>query len=211
MALQVIGAGLGRTGTASLKLALEQLGFDPCYHMFEVIEHEPAIAQWSAVAAGAPDWETIFNGHKAYKAGVDFPVAAYWKALAEVYPDAKIILTVRDAESWFASTQETIFNPQFLAAGAGTPFGEMAGAVVGGFFGCDLADKGAMIARFEAHNAEVRAAFPPERLLVFEAREGWGPLCTFLGVNVPVTPFPRVNSREETAAMLRAMAGGAGS
>ncbi len=206
MVLQVIGAGLGRTGTASLKLALEKLGFDPCYHMFEVIAHEPAIAQWSAVAGGAPDWGMIFDGHKAFRAGVDFPVAAYWKELSEVYPEAKIILTVRDAESWFVSTQETIFNPEFLAAGAGTPFGDMVGAVIGGFFGCALDDRDAMLARFEAHNAEVRAAFPSERLLVFEAKDGWEPLCRFLDVDIPDTPFPRVNSREETAAMLRAMA-----
>ncbi|MEL6365881.1 MAG: sulfotransferase family protein [Pseudomonadota bacterium] len=206
MSLGVIGAGLGRTGTASLKLALEQLGFDPCYHMFEVLAHEPAIAQWSAVAAGAPDWEAIFDGHKTFKAGVDFPVAAYWKTLADVFPDAKIILTVRDPDSWFASTQETIFNPELLAAGAGTPFGEMVGAVIGGFFRCDLSDRDAMLARFEAHNTEVGAAFSPERLLVFEAKEGWGPLCRFLSVDIPDTAFPRVNSREETAAMLRAMA-----
>ena len=206
MALKVIGAGLGRTGTASLKGALEQLGFDPCYHMFEVIQNPDFIDRWMKVASGAPDWEAVFEG---YRAAVDFPAASYWRELAEFYPDAKVILSTRSPESWFASTSATIFNPDFTNAGAETPFGEMVKATIFGYLGVDPTDEAAMIERFRRHEADVLAEIPADRLLVFEAKEGWEPLCRFLGVDQPDGAFPKVNSREETAAILRALAGGA--
>lgn len=110
MVLKIIGAGFGRTGTASLKLALEQLGYDPCYHMKEVIQNPHFTEYWMRAADGSPDWEQIFDG---YQATMDFPASSFWGELADYYPDAKVILTIRDAEDWFRSTQETVLNPEF--------------------------------------------------------------------------------------------------
>ncbi|MDE2487101.1 MAG: sulfotransferase family protein, partial [Alphaproteobacteria bacterium] len=113
MTLKVIGAGYGRTGTMSLKLALEQLGFGPCYHMVEVFKNPQAPAWWLEAADGRPDWAKIFNG---YSATVDWPSATFYRELAEAYPDAKVILTERDPEAWFRSTQATIFARDFSQA-----------------------------------------------------------------------------------------------
>src|SRR5262245_19137133 len=107
MAVQLIGAGLGRTGTPSLKFALEQIGFGPCYHMPEVMLNPEASQHWVRAANGNPDWEAIFNG---FVATVDFPGCTFWRELADYYPDAKVLLSVRDPEQWFESTQETIFS-----------------------------------------------------------------------------------------------------
>ena len=112
MSLQVIGAGFGRTGTRSLQTALQLLDFDACYHMLEVMPQGPAgIQLWEQAIRGEPDWDTIFSG---YKATVDFPGCTFWKELAEYYPDARVLLSVRDPESWFQSTQETIFSPDWI-------------------------------------------------------------------------------------------------
>jgi Sulfotransferase domain len=93
MALRVIGAGFGRTGTHSLKLALEQLGFAPCHHMYEVRAHPEQLAFWQAAARGElPDWDEVFAG---FAAQVDWPGARFWRELAEHFPHAKVILSVR--------------------------------------------------------------------------------------------------------------------
>jgi len=205
MAMQVIGAGYGRTGTASLKLALEQLGFDPCYHMFEVIQNPAFIEGWRRAAAREPDWDAIFEG---YQAAVDFPAASFWRELADYYPDAKVILSTRSPESWFASVSETIFNPDLRTGSQTDPFPMMVKETIFDRLGVDPADEAAMIDRFRRHEAEVKEAIPAERLLVFEAKQGWAPLCAFLGVPVPDTEYPRVNSREETRALLEALARG---
>ena len=111
MPLSVIGAGFGRTGTMSLKLALDQLGFGPCYHMTEVFKNPKASGYWEAAADGKPiDWEEVFAG---YRSTVDWPGATFYKQLADAYPEAKVILTERDAEAWFESTQATIFSLHF--------------------------------------------------------------------------------------------------
>src|SRR5262249_54895206 len=150
---------------------------------------------WSAVADGdSPGWETIFEG---YNATVDWPSATYWRELAEAYPEAKVVLTVRDPEAWFASTQATIFSSRVRDTGAESPFEVMISKVIGRLFDQRLADKDKVISVFEAHNAAVRAALPPERLLVWSVAEGWGPLCGFLGVEVPDGPMPKVNTTEE--------------
>ena len=112
MALEIIGPGFGRTGTHSLKIALEHLGFGPCHHMFEVRDHPEQLPAWEAVARGEPvDWDEVFRG---YRAQVDWPGARVWRELARHWPEAKVILTVRDPDEWFDSVQATI--APFLAA-----------------------------------------------------------------------------------------------
>jgi len=201
MALRIIGAGLGRTGTMSMKLALEQLGVGRCYHMAELIADLSRLPQWLRAADGAPDWEAVFAG---FTATVDYPACTYWRELAAFYPDAKVLLTVRDADDWFDSTQATIFSPPMRARIAGSPMEGFFQKAVLRDFGDRLDDRAFMKAAFERHNAAVRSAVPSERLLVYEVGEGWPRLCEFLGVQVPAAPFPRVNSREE---MQRMMAG----
>lgn len=201
MGLKVIGAGWGRTGTASLKLALEMLGFAPCYHMMEVIANPPFMPLWMDVAKGRPDWDRIFAG---YKATVDFPACLHWRALRARWPDAKLILSRRQSSEWYESTQETIFSARIRETVADSPFGLMLDAVLHKPLGVPLDDRERLIAAYERHNEEVIAEVPKDRLLVFEAKDGWGPLCQFLDVPVPEVAFPRVNSREEFAAMLAA-------
>lgn len=197
--LEVIGAGWGRTGTASLKLALEQLGLAPCYHMLEVIANPAFVPLWMDVAAGQPDWDAIFAG---YRATVDFPACLHWRALAARWPQAKILLSVRPSDAWFESTQETIFSPRIAEASRGTPFGQMIEAVLHRPLGGRMDDRAGLVEAYERHNADVIAEVPPGRLLVFDVKEGWAPLCRFLGKPVPDTPFPRVNARDEFAALI---------
>jgi hypothetical protein len=193
MTLKVIGAGYGRTGTLSLKQALEQLGFGPCYHMVEVFKNPEAPGWWIEAAEGRPDWEKIFAG---YASTVDWPNATFYAELAQAYPDAKVILTERDPEAWFESTQATIFARD-PPADTTDPWMLMFGKVVADLFDRRMHDKDRLISVFEAHNARVREVIPPERLLVYDVSQGWAPLCAFLGVAVPDGPMPKVNSTEE--------------
>lgn len=194
MALSIIGSGFGRTGTMSLKLALQQLGLGPCHHMEEVMVNPEQIPHWCAAAGGeAMDWEKVYQG---YRSTVDWPGAHYWRELVECFPDAKVIHTVRPAEEWWKSFSDTIGT---ILAEAGSEDGEasslpeMAHAVVTQTFGSGVDDKDAAIRAFEKRTADVKAAVAPDRLLVFEVRSGWGPLCDFLGVSAPAEPFPRSN------------------
>ena len=184
-----------------MKLALEQLGLGRCYHMAELIADLSRLPQWLQAADGVPDWETVFAG---FTASVDYPGCTYWRELAAFYPAAKVLLTVRDADDWFDSTQATIFSPPMRARMAGSPMEGFFQKVVTRDFGDRIDDRAFMTEAFERHNAAVRSAVPPERLLVYEVGEGWPRLCEFLGVPMPTAPFPRVNSREE---MQRMMAG----
>ena len=202
MALKVVGAGPGRTGTASLKVALETLGLGRCYHMGEVMTNVPATEHWIAAAKGAPDWDRIFDG---YGAAVDYPAARYWRELADYYPEAKVLLSVRDPNAWFDSVHETIFSPRLQEWVGRTPFAEFMRLNVHGEFGDRIGDRAFMVDYFESHVAAVKAAILAERLLVYEVKQGWGPLCEFLDVPAPDAPFPRVNSRAETGAMIDAM------
>jgi hypothetical protein len=200
MTLKVIGSGLGRTGTMSLKLALEQFGFGPCHHMVEVFMHPESMPLWVAAAAGKPDWPAIFGG---YQSMVDYPGCRFWRELMDFYPDAKVLHSIRDPERWFESTQATIFAPGSPADNppdAMRPFFE---AVAGEFKG-RIHDRDFMIDHFNRHTEAVLAEVPKDRLLVFEATQGWEPLCAFLGVAVPNTPFPRENSRAEFQARVQA-------
>lgn len=199
MALKVIGSGLGRTGTMSTKLALEQLGF-PCHHMVEVFMHPESLPLWIDAGNGKPDWDAIFAG---YTAMVDHPGCAYWRELMDFYPDAKVLHTVRDPDKWFDSTQATIFNPARPDPPPGTPMAEFFGQLQA-WYGGDMHDRGFMTDFFRRHTEAVVAGVPKDRLLVFEVAQGWEPLCSFLGVPVPETPYPR----ENTTAQFQARAGG---
>ena len=207
MTLSVIGAGFGRTGTKSLKDALEHLGLGPCYHMVEVFKNPQAAPGWWYDAAQDPahaDWAKIFAG---YNATVDWPNATFYRELADAYPDAKVILTERDPNAWFESTQATIFARMPPAPGATEPFPRMLGKVVCELFDYRMHDRDHCISVFKAHNAKVREVIPAERLLVYEVAQGWQPLCDFLGVPVPEEAMPKVNSTEEFQARIAAGAG----
>jgi hypothetical protein len=198
MSLAVIGAGLGRTGTLSLKLALEQLGLGPCYHMKEVFEHLDAhVPLWRRAAGGdARVWDTVFDG---YRSAVDFPAASFYRQLADYYPEAKVVLTMRDPERWYQSFIETIHRPlSGLLPDHLSDWGKMVRAtILDPVFSGDVSDKDHVIECFKRHNDKVVRTVPSERLLVYEVSQGWAPLCKFLGMGVPETPFPKVNSTQE--------------
>jgi hypothetical protein len=194
MSISVIGAGFGRTGTMSLKLALDRLGFGPCYHMTEVFKDPKASGYWESVADGnPPDWDTIFTG---YRSTVDWPSATFYKQLADDYPDARVILTERDPEAWFASTQATIFS-RHIRDDTEDDWQRMMLKVICDLFDRRMTDKAKLIEVYKRHNQEVRRSIAPERLLVYEVSEGWGPLCAFLGVDIPDEPMPKVNSTDD--------------
>jgi hypothetical protein len=196
MPLQVIGAGLGRTGTMSLKLALEALGFGPCFHMVEIFRQPRLAALWECAAKGEPmDWEDVFRG---FSATVDWPSCNFYRELANAYPAAKVILTLRDPDSWYESTQKTIFaDLDELLDDQSNAWARMTKLVIKDFFDGRLHDRDHVIAVYARHNENVRRIIPKERLLIYEVTQGWGPLCEFLGVPVPGSPFPRSNSTEE--------------
>ncbi len=199
MALTIIGAGMGRTGTASLKVALEALELGRCYHMSEIMQNPDKTADWIDAADGKADWDKIFDG---YSATVDNPGCNYWKQLADYYPDAKVILTIRDADKWFESTNETIHSADFSNFIKNSPFGEMVQKTVWDFMGNRMQDRDHMVNFFENRNAEIIDTIDADRLLVYRIEQGWQPLCEFLDIPVPETEFPRVNSRQETKALL---------
>jgi hypothetical protein len=195
MALSVIGAGFGRTGTMSLKLALEALGLGRCYHMTEVFPNPEAPGLWNRAAAGTlGDWDEIFGD---YGATTDWPACTFYRELADRYPEAKVVLSVRDPGKWFDSTQATIFADSTSAMIQGSPVVSLMEKIVWKHFDGRIHDREHCIAVYERHNAEVKAAISPERLLVYDPAEGWAPLCAFLGLPVPDFPMPKANSREE--------------
>ena len=196
--MQIIGTGVGRTGTYSLKLAINQLGMGPCHHMEEVLHNMPVqVPLWSAALKGGPDWQAIYSG---YESAVDWPSAAFFSELIEEYPTAKFVLTHRSPESWAGSFCGTIYK---LISGSDqappemTDWLEMAKGVIAktGFPGG--LDRNGLIESFVAHSEAVKAVIPASQLLVFEVKDGWGPLCEFLDVGAPDEPFPRTNDRLE--------------
>ena len=200
MGLKVIGSGLGRTGTLSTKLALEQLGFGPCHHMVEVFMNPQSVPLWVDAGNGKPDWDAIFDG---YQSMVDHPGCAYWRELSAHYPNAKVLHTVRDPDKWFDSTQATIFAPGNLDRDMPEPMATFFGQLKR-FYGGDMRDRAFMTDFFRRHTEAVVGGVPKERLLVFDVREGWAPLCAFLGVPTPDTPYPRENSKDEFQARVAA-------
>jgi hypothetical protein len=200
MTLEIIGAGFGRTGTSSLKVALEHLGFGPAHHMFEVRDNPPQVQLWAAAARGERvDWDSIFSG---YRSQVDWPGARYWRELAAHYPKAKVILTVRDPDEWFDSVEATILR--LLAARGQIEDPHLSSLVdmvhelieIGEFSG-RMTDREHAISVFRARIVEVQATIPTARLLTFDVSAGWEPLCAFLGCEVPAISFPRLNSSKQ--------------
>lgn len=197
MSLRVVGAGIGRTGTLSLKLALERLLGAPCYHMFEVRLHRrDHVPSWHRALDEPPDWDQLFEG---YAAAVDWPASAFWPELAAAYPDAPVVLSTREsAEAWWRSADRTIFVRMRSAPPEGeAEWSAMMTDLLRRRFTDRVDDAAACMAAYERHNAAVRAAVPVERLVEWQATDGWGPLCAALGVPEPDEPFPVTNTSEE--------------
>ena len=223
MPLKIIGAGFGRTGTLSLYTALKQLGY-PCYHMAEVIQNKQNKSHlkfWHKVANEKPgtqfDWEQVFGN---YTAAVDNPASCVWRELIVAYPDAKVILTVhpRGGESWYESTIDTIYFTEnvwhFKVLELLTPFGRRFGDMSRKLIWQrnhkgTMDDKAKAIAYYSEYIEEVKRTVPMERLLVFSVDQGWEPLCKFLGIPIPATPFPNVNDRAQVKAAIRGVMRGA--
>jgi hypothetical protein len=214
--LKIIGAGLGRTGTSSTKIALERLGFGTCYHMRELMNHAVHLPYWQqALETGTTDWKALFEG---YQAAVDYPSALFYQEQIRCFPDAKVLLTVRDPESWYESVLNTIYAVSrhryrvamsFLSRFV-PPLREMYPRMVfvneliwDGQFEGRFEDKDFAISKFIEWNETVKTTVPEDKLLVFEVKQGWQPLCEFLDVPVPDEPFPRANSRDEFRAMVQ--------
>ncbi len=195
MALEIIGAGFGRTGTYSLKAGLELLGFGPCHHMSEVAADPGQIEAWAQVANGRPDFDVIFAG---YRAAVDFPVSAYWREVLDASPDARVILSYRDAEDWYGSFSQTIL-PLILDREAwphrAVPWFEMMEKVIIGKALRGQTDRDGILKAYRDNEAAVRDLEAQGRALVFSVRDGWTPLCRFLGVAAPDALFPVTNPR----------------
>ena len=200
MTLKVIGAGFGRTGTLSLKHALEQLGFDRCYHMMEVNQQDGHHQIWSDAHHGKPvDWDALFEG---YQSTVDWPSCNLWREQAAQYPEAKIILSLRDPDKWYDSVMNTIYLSSAAARDADQEkmqfFGKWVFDIIWDrVFDGRMDDRAHVIDVYNRHNQSVIDEVPSDRLLVFEASHGWNPLCTFLDVPVPDSDYPRVNSTED--------------
>lgn len=203
MNLKVVGAGLGRTGTHSLKIAFEQLLDGPCYHMLEVLGRPDQRDTWAAAARGDEiDWASFLAD---YCATVDWPAAAFWEELSNASPDAVIVLSVRDGDAWWKSASETIFA--VLARGA-PPDDQgavdelaMITTLIEKRFTPDWRDRETAIAAYNAHNDRVRAEAPANRLVEWHPGDGWAPLCAALGLEEPSAPFPHVNTTDEFRAM----------
>lgn len=218
MTIKVIGAGFSRTGTASMKVALEYLGFHKCYHMAELVNHPEHLQYWEAAAENQPvEWSKVFEG---YQAIVDNPGYCLYRALLEYYPDAKVVLTTRDPGKWYDSALSTIYSDRFRASPRtklSVFFHKLRKVkyhgsekinlrlflldyhlVQQGIFNGRFYDREYAIQAFENHNEKVKRLVPPEKLLVYQVKEGWDPLCKFLDVPVPVVKsFPHVNAREQ--------------
>ena len=208
--MKIIGAGFGRTGTLSLKYALEELGFGPCCHMREVVRRQSHVALWQAAVEGElTEWDRIFAD---YEAAVDWPTCRFYQELLAYYPDAKLILTVRDPDRWYESAFATIYRldevlpvwVRCLMPPARRMYEMTQGVIWQGTFNGRFADRQHAIDIYNRHNEEVKRVVPPERLLVYQVKDGWEPLCAFLGVPVPEKrPFPHANDRAEMQQFMR--------
>lgn len=198
MGLSVIGAGYGRTGTLSLKFALELLGYNKCHHMIEVINNPGEAEKWlAAIGSHSVNWDALLSG---YQATIDWPACHFYQELADYYPRAKVLLSIRNPEEWFESISATTLRviAKRIESGQIPREGNLGTElVVKAAFQGEIEDAEHGVAMFNQHIEKVKSSIEPDRLLIYDVREGWGPLCAFLGKPVPDTPFPRVNSRDE--------------
>ena len=208
MALKVIGAGFGRTGTLSLKEALEKLGYGPCHHMKEVFKNADQTEYFYLASMGEKvDWDEVF---KDYNSAVDWPAAAYYKELSDKYPDAKVILGMRDANSWYDSASTTIYLMsqnfpkwiRLILPRADKLFKMIDKTVFGEPFSYRFENRESAVQVFNDHVEEVKKVIPEEKLLMHSAKDGWEPLCAFLDVPVPEEPYPWVNDSKVFAKRL---------
>lgn len=202
MTLRVVGAGLGRTGTHSLKLALERLLGAPCYHMTELFERPDDIAEWQhAVRKEPANWDAVFDG---FAAAVDWPTAGFYDVLMDVYPDAVVLLSTRQSpEAWWGSANATIVPAISRVVDDPAPLEAMIFGLLESTFTPRWRDGEAAMAAYTRHNEDVRSRVPEERLVEWQTGDGWEPLCRRLGLDVPDEPFPHVN----TTADFRSMTG----
>lgn len=215
MSIKVIGAGHGRTGTHSLKLALEELGFGRCYHMSELLEHPERIQHWEALYSGNPvDWNALFDG---YQATVDYPANLCYQKILTNYPDAKVILTVRDPESWYDSVRSTTNRVNFqkpwqlLSLVLRLPFSSYLQHLMRVFklafnywqlaFDGKFKNKAYAIQKYLDYNQKVQNTVPANNLLLYNIKDGWEPLCQFLNKPIPNTDFPHSNDRKSFHAL----------
>jgi hypothetical protein len=208
--LELVGAGFGRTGTLSLKAALETLGKAPCHHMMEVMQNPGSEKAWLEAAEakdrGEPyPWPSLVAG---YRAAVDWPGCHFWREFADAFPEAPVLLSTRDPDKWYESAHETIYQVIVRARTSEDPAVRermrMAdGIIFRGTFRDRFEDREFAKSVFVAHLEEVQREIPRDRLLVYQVGEGWEPLCRFLGCEIPDLPFPHVNSRDEFRAMLK--------
>ena len=203
--MKVIGAGFGRTGTMSLKAALERLGFGPCFHMIDLIRDPTPLPYWQAAADGEKvDWAEALDG---WESTIDWPGCTFWEEMAEIWPDAPVLLSVRDPDAWYRSTYNSIHEAKEMAL-RGELQGNteeppdpavmqmINGLIWKGTFKGRFTDKEFALEVFRRHNEDVKSKVPADRLLVYEIKQGWGPLCDFLGVEVPDEPMPHLNDTE---------------
>lgn len=199
----VFGVGFGRTGTISLREALQVLGYGPCYHMKELFDHPERLPLWEAAWQAAGDWTSIFAG---YRSAVGWPTAYFWPELVSAFPASRFILTTRDPDEWYASARSTLYASVRDADGRRrTIEDETRAAIVrfnesviwNGTFGGRFAERRHALQVLARHEHAVRTGIPADRLLVFGAADGWATLCAFLGVEVPDTPFPHLNTRTD--------------
>lgn len=208
--MKVIGAGFGRTGTMSQKAALEQLGFGPSFHMIDLARSPELLPGWQAAVDGEDvDWQELLKG---WESTVDWPGCTFWEQIWATFPDAKVLLSVRDPEAWYASCQKSIHASAQAAARGELEGGSVEvspeamrminGLIWNGTFHGRFDDKDFAIGVFEDHNENVKRKVPADRLLVYEIAEGWEPLCKFLEVPVPDSPMPHLNDADSFRAMV---------
>ncbi len=209
--MKVIGAGFGRTGTVSTQVAVEQLGYGPCYHMHNLMQRPVELEVWQAAAEGKPvDFAPLFVG---FNSTLDWPACTFYKELLTLYPDAKVLLNVRDPEGWYTSMLKTTYElrRQGLSDDVGSDaarfFGMVNALVWDRTFHERFEDKAYAISVFNRHKQEVQDVVPADKLLVYDVKDGWEPLCRFLGVAVPDEPFPRLNKMDEFRARFVKAAG----
>lgn len=192
--MKVIAVGLARTGTRSLQVALEKIGYAPCYHMLDLLVDPGVIRIMITIGRGGViDWAGLFGR---YQAAVDYPFPTHYRQYLQAYPDTRVILTLREPESWYQSAKETVFPIQRVLIGL-LPWGRMVGrtTIWHRVFRGRFADRQFALGAYHRHIEAVRKAVPGDRLLEFNVREGWKPLCDFLDAPVPDEPFPHVNRR----------------